>query len=101
MLHQLDSIDGLDDIDEMYEEDEWEDSDFQESISKQYPGWYLVKLPGFTAQMFHNVKTWLAEDGNVNYGRFETVGWSSGCAYSVGVIFQSGRDAMLFKLRWR
>ena len=89
-----------DDIDEMYEDDEWEDADFQEGVNRQHPGWYLVKLPGFTSQKFDAVKEWL-EDGNISYGQYETVGWSSGCAYSVGVIFESGRDAMLFKLRWR
>jgi hypothetical protein len=100
MLYNLKPVDALDDFDEMFDDDEWEDTDFEASISKQYPGWYLVKLPGFTPQMFLEVKAWLA-DGNVQYGQCTPVGWSSGCAYSVGVVFESGRDAMLFKLRWR
>lgn len=85
---------------EIFDEDDWEDSDFEEAINKQYPNWYLVKLPGFTERTFSQVREWL-EDGNVHFGAYKKVGWSTICSYSVGVVFESGRDAMMFKLRWR
>lgn len=83
----------------MYEDDIWEDSDFQQSINVKYPGWYLVKMTGFTAATYDEVEPWL--DEHVKFGQYRKVGWDSGCSYSVGVVFEHGRDAMMFKLRWR
>jgi hypothetical protein len=98
-LFEINEDDELDDLDEMWEDDEWEDPDFEVSVNKKYPGWYLVKLPGFTAATFVKLEPWLAD--NVKYGEWQKVGWYSNCSYSVGVVFESPRDAMLFKLRWR
>lgn len=89
-----------DDFDELFEDDEWEDNEFESRMRKEYPGWYLVKLPGFTARKFEAVKEWLNDD-NIQFGQYSTVGWSSNCSYSVGVVFESGKDAMIFKIRWR
>lgn len=86
-------------INPMFDEDEWEDGDFQQSINVKFPGWYLVKMTGFTTATFKDVEPWLKD--NVKFGRFEKVGWDSGCSYSVGVVFEHGKDAMMFKLRWR
>lgn len=97
MLYDFDNDE--DDYNEMYLEDDWEDAEFEKSVNDQYPGWKLVKMPSFTHSTFIKVEPWLAE--NVKYGEWKKVGWSSGCSYSVGVIFESGRDAMMFKLRWR
>jgi hypothetical protein len=83
----------------MFEEDEWEDGDFQHSIHAKFPNWYLVKMTGFTAVTYAEVAPWLEE--NVKFGKYERVGWSDGCSTSVGVVFEHGRDAMMFKLRWR
>ncbi len=94
------SVTDEDDLDELFEDDDWEDADFEKDVNEKHPGWYLVKLPGFTTLTFEKVRNWL-EDDNIHFGRYETVGWRSGCAYSVGVVFESGRDAMLFKLKWR
>lgn len=80
--------------------DEWEDTGFLKSVAEKYPGWFLVKLPGFTARTFVEVKEWLVDD-NVRYGKYEPIGWSSNCAYSVGVVFENAKDAVMFKLRWR
>ena len=84
---------------EVWNEDDWEDGDFQPSIAAKYPGWYLVKLVGFTQYSFGKVDPWLVD--NVKFGQYNKVGWDSGCSYSVGVVFESPRDAMMFKLRWR
>lgn len=89
----------LADYSEIWDEDDWEDGDFQPSIAAKYPGWYLVKLPGFTQRTFDQVDPWLVE--SVKFGAYSKVGWDSGCSYSVGVVFESPRDAMMFKLRWR
>lgn len=83
----------------LYEEDDWEDGDFNSKIHDQYPGWFLVKITGFIAKTFIEIEPWLNE--NVKFGAFKKVGWDSGCSYSVGVVFESSKDAMLFKLRWR
>jgi hypothetical protein len=82
----------------LWDEDDWEDGDFESSINAKYPGWFLVKMPGFTQKTFDQVDPWLVENTGHLYSK---VGWDSGCSTSVGVVFQSTRDAMLFKLRWR
>lgn len=87
------------DYSEIFDEDDWEDGDFQPSINAKYPGWYLVKLPSFTRHTFSKVDPWLVD--SVKFGQYSKVGWDSGCSYSVGVVFESPRDAMMFKLRWR
>lgn len=84
---------------EIFYEDDWEDADFQPTIASKYPGWYLVKLPNFTQRTFDQVDPWLVD--NVKFGQYSKVGWDSGCSYSVGVVFELSRDAMMFKLRWR
>lgn len=84
---------------EIFDEDDWEDRDFQPSINDKYPGWYLVKLPSFTRATFNTIDPWLVD--SVKFGAYSKVGWDSGCSYSVGVVFESPRDAMMFKLRWR
>jgi hypothetical protein len=94
----LEIIEDDDDL-EMWEDDDWEDQEFEASVTRDYPGWYLVKLPGFSHATFIKLEPWLAE--NVKYGDWKKVGWSSGCSYSVGVIFEAPKDAMMFKLRWR
>lgn len=84
---------------DIWSDDDWEDGDFESSIAAKYPGWYLVKMVGFTLHTFKTVEPWLVD--NVKFGQYKQVGWDSGCSYSVGVIFESSRDAMMFKLRWR
>lgn len=86
-------------VNPMFEEDEWENGDFQHSIHAKFPNWYLVKMTRFTAAIYAEVAPWLEE--NVKFGKYERVGWSDGCSTSVGVVFEHGRDAMMFKLRWR
>jgi hypothetical protein len=83
----------------MFEEDEFPDADFVESIHSKYPGWYLIRITGFIASTFTEMRPWL--DANTPFGEYKKVGWDSGCSSSVGVIFQSPKDAMMFKLRWR
>lgn len=82
-----------------WENDSWEDGDFAKGVNDKYPGWHLVKIIGFTSKSFTDIDAWLAS--NVKFGQYERVGWSSNCSYSVGVVFESGKDAMMFKLRWR
>jgi len=86
-------------LNSLYEEDEFPDLDFADSVNSKYPGWFLVRITGFIAATFSEMKPWL--DENVKFGDFKKVGWDSGCSSSVGVIFESPKDAMMFKLRWR
>lgn len=87
------------DLASIYDEDDWEDQDFVESIHNKFPNWYLVKMLGFNASTMTPVEEWC--NANVKFGSFKKVGWDSGCSYSVGVVFESSKDAMMFKLRWR
>lgn len=82
----------------MFEEDDLEDEDFEINLQQTYPGWYFVKMVGFSVQSFLEVEPWL--ESNVAHGDYQRVGWDSGCSYSVGVVFESAKDAMMFKLRW-
>jgi hypothetical protein len=86
-------------LDAMFEEDEFPDGDFVQSIHAKYPDWYLVRVTGFIAATFMQMKPWL--DSNVKFGQYKKVGWDSGCSSSVGVVFENPKDAMMFKLRWR
>lgn len=86
-------------ISELFEEDDFEDADFAPSINSKFPGWYLVRMYGFTWNTMSDIKDWCAS--NTKFGEWEAVGWSNGCSTSVGVVFESGKDAMMFKLRWR
>ena len=86
-------------LNELYEEDDFEDSDFSPSINVKFPGWYLVRMFGFTWQTMGEVKEWCTT--NTRFGGWEAVGWASGCSSSVGVVFENPKDAMMFKLRWR
>jgi hypothetical protein len=81
-------------------EDTWEVGDFQTGINDRFPGWYLIKMPSYSSRTFQVVRDWLADD-NVHFGSYEAVGWDSGCSYGLGVVFESAKDAMIFKLRWR
>ena len=83
---------------EIFEEDDLEDPEFEINLQDTYPGWYFVKMVGFTVSRFDEVEPWL--DENVKHGDYQRVGWESGCSYSVGVVFESSRDALMFKLRW-
>lgn len=84
---------------ELFEDDDFEDSDFAPSINSKFPGWFLVRMFGFTWQSMGEIKQWCTD--NTCFGGWEAVGWSSGCSTSVGVVFESPKDAMMFKLRWR
>ena len=83
----------------LFEDDDWEDEDFEHTINDKFPGWYLVKMLDFKSSTFAPVEEWCRE--NVSLGEWNKVGWSTGCSYSVGVVFSHPRDAMMFKLRWR
>ena len=82
-----------------WEDNSWEDPAFRKSVGEEYPGWHLVKIVGFTIKKLSDIDQWLIE--NVKHGQYKRLGWSSNCSYSVGVVFESGKDAMFFKLRWR
>lgn len=101
-INQIDTSDiddDEDDIEEMWEDDHWSDADWEASVAKKYPGWYLVKLPDFNWRTLDTLQEWLRE--NVRHGQFANVDWRSECSTKVGIAFESGRDAMIFKLRWR
>ena len=86
------------DGDSLFEDDEWEDDDFVQTINDKFPNWYLVKMLGFSSSTFGPVLKWCEQNVKAEW---KQVGWESGCSYSVGVVFESARDAMMFKLRWR
>src|SRR5476651_1915609 len=84
--------------DDLIGEDEWEDYVAVNDILKKYPSdWYLVKAVDFTYGTMDEMKQWCLDNCNDKY---EHVGWDSGCSYTVGVIFESHMDAILFKLTW-
>lgn len=98
-LSQIDD-DTLDDEDDdyFYDEDEWEDDDFPASIKNEYPEWFLLKITNFNGAKLGDVDVWMQE--NCTRGQHKRVGWYSGCSYSVGVVIENPRDAMMFRLRW-
>lgn len=96
---ETDGVLGEFKMNSMFEEDEFPDLDFSATVNAKYPGWYLVRMTGFIASTFTEMLPWLEE--NVKFGQFKKVGWSDGCSSSVGVVFENGKDAMMFKLRWR
>jgi hypothetical protein len=86
------------DADEMLEDDEWEDNYAVADILKKYPeSWKLVKAVNFTYGTMDDMKQWCKDNTTAAYAH---VGWESGCSYTVGVIFESHIDAILFKLTW-
>lgn len=90
--------DDLEDYDEFDEMDLWEDNQWYEHILKKYPpGWHIVKIGHLTKMK--EIDVWLTN--NVRFGQYAKEGWGSDCAYSVGIVFESGKDAVMFKLRWR
>ena len=100
MTHDTTVEDDDDDEDwSQWEDDDWEDTAYLKTVAERLPGWFIMKMESFNRQTFQKVEVWLRD--NVKYGGYETLGWASGCSYSVGVAFEHGKDAMLFKLRWR
>ncbi len=87
-----------DDDDYLFDDDEWEDSAFPARIATEYPGWHQMKITGFTGNKLSEIKEWCNE--NITNGLWKQVGWNSGCSYSVGIVVEHARDAMMFKLRW-
>jgi len=88
-----------DDEDEFYlQDDEWEDLAFPERIANEFPGWHQLKITNFTNKKLTEIREWCTD--NVTRGGWKDVGWNSGCSYSVGVVIENPRDAMLFRLRW-
>jgi hypothetical protein len=84
--------------DELLGEDEWEDYVALNDILKKYPpDWYLVKAVNFTYGTMNEMKQWCIDNCQ---GKYDNVGWDSGCSYTVGVIFESHTEAILFKLTW-
>lgn len=94
----LDTEDDDDDDDFLLGDDYWEDLAFPEKIKQQYEGWYLLKIANFTPTMLKEIRQWMVD--NCTRGQAKDVGWYSGCAYSVGVVIENPKDAMLFRLRW-
>lgn len=90
----------LDDEDDEYlwDEDYFEVSDFPQSVKDRFPGFHLMKITNFNGSKLVDVDAWCQD--NVKYGKWERVGWRSGCSSSVGVVIENPRDAMMFKLRW-
>lgn len=75
------------------------DGDLVEVINKKYPDWTLMTIRYFSSSTFNEIRDWLSDPIN-GLGRYEVVGWSSGCSTSHGVVFERKLDAMLFKLTW-
>jgi hypothetical protein len=97
---EIDDLDEDDDDDDDYifEEDLWEDLAFPARIADEYPNWHQLRIRNFTSNKLNEIKEWCAE--NIKRGKWNTVGWTSGCSSSVGVVIENGRDAMLYRLRW-
>jgi hypothetical protein len=86
------------DYDDFVGEDEWEDGPTIDRIKANYPdSWVVVKVINFTNNTLSDVKDWCLNNCMANYAH---IGWDSGCSYTVGVIFESHTDAVMFKLTW-
>lgn len=94
----LDLEDDEDDDEYLWEDDDWEDSAFPARIATEFPGWHQMKITRFTSGTLFEIKEWC--DENIVRGAWKQVGWKSGCSYSVGIVVENARDAMMFKLRW-
>lgn len=103
-IHQIETNDDdLDEEDEdgdfLWEEDDWGDEAWEAMVRRRHPGWFFVKLTNMSWNKFKEIEAWCST--NVKYGGFANVDWTSGCSTKYGVAFESGKDAMMFKLRWR
>lgn len=104
-IHQIETNDDdldeedEDDFDEMWEDDDWGDEAWEAMVRRRHPGWYFVKLTNMSWSRFKEIEAWCKS--NVKYGGHANVDWTSGCSTKYGVAFESGKDAMMFKLRWR
>lgn len=90
-------LDDEDDIN-IFDDPDWEDLAFPANIAEQYPGWHQLKITNFSGGTLNQINEWCKQ--NISHGRWKQVGWNSGCSYSVGIVVEHGRDAMMFRLRW-
>ncbi len=97
---EIEDLYDEDDDDDAYifDEDYWEDADFPAHIAQEYPSWHQLKIKNFTTKKLNEIREWCTE--NVHRGGWKDIGWRSGCSYSVGIVIENGRDAMLYRLRW-
>jgi hypothetical protein len=87
-----------DEDDYLFEDDDWEVSEFPENIKQQYPGYYCLKITNFNSSTLSDILEWCKS--NMTRGEWKRVGWNSDCSYSVGIVAENNIDASLFKLRW-
>lgn len=86
-----------DDYDDFINDDEWEDVKAAERILAENPGWMLVKVVNYSSGTLADMKQWCLDSCQEPY---KHVGWHSGCAYTVAVLFEGYTDAVMFKLVW-
>lgn len=99
-LYQLDEARYEERLEGDYEDDLSDfDGDLVEVVNKRFPDWTLMRITYFTHNTYNEIQEWLKDPVN-SLGRYEIVGWSSGCSTSHGVVFERKIDAMLFKLTW-
>lgn len=84
------------DFEDFIDEDDWEDSHWFTKTQEKYPGWHIVKLPNL--YKMSEIEEWLPT--NIKHGQYRKEGWYSNCAYSVAIVFEKPKDAIMFKLRW-
>jgi hypothetical protein len=82
----------------LFDDYEWEDRPAIATIRQQYPGWYLMKIINYSAPKLAEIEKWLEDNTR---GRWARIGWSSGCAYTVGLAFENDYDTLLYKLQWQ
>jgi hypothetical protein len=61
------------------------------------PNWHVVKVVNFNGETLKTLDDWLKLNCKKDYKR---IGFRSGCAYTVGVAFESAMEATIFKLRF-
>jgi hypothetical protein len=90
--------DTADNDDDFLGDDEWEDIAQLRHITSNYPSdWKVVKVSDFNSETMVDMKEWCSA---MCVHKYDHIGWDSGCSYTVGVIFESISDAVIFRLTW-
>ncbi len=95
-----------DDLNEMAEygvdsalisDQKWEDLIAFNGIRARYSYPHILKVINYTPRSLQEQEEWLAENCRE---KWERIGWSSGCSYTVALGFKNHIDAVMYRLRW-
>lgn len=96
--------DDDDDADEPYDDgtlltdDIWEDRLAFNGIRAKYPDQYIMKVVRYGSSTFGELEEWCQDNCR---DQWKKIGWSSGCSYTVAIVFWSHVDAIIYRMRWQ